>query len=79
MGNVGYKQELLALLLEVGLKSRALLRFVAPANVEPGGGFALVPEPILELAKVRAVLMGLGRGRHAGDVYGEALRVNTRL
>lgn len=39
-----------ALFLEVRIKSRALLRLVTPADVEPGSGFALVPQPILKPA-----------------------------
>ncbi len=54
MGNLG---------LEVRLKGRAFFRLVTAADVEPRGGFALVAEPILELAKVRAVRMGWGIGQ----------------
>lgn len=51
-----------ALFLEVRLKGGGLLRFVTPADVEAGGCRRGMPEPLLKLAQVRAVFVGL-RGR----------------
>ena len=60
----------------VRLKGRALLRVVAPADIEDGGEHVGVAQLVAQFLQLHPVFVGLGRDRNAGHVGGDDLRVN---